>query len=98
MILFLYYIFLNLLKLRDILSNMPYSDLAIMVLCANVSLSVTQKTSETSEESQNQKPLRSRRSFVDLPLLETKLKETKENSQPRVVLVQDENGKWVPID
>ena len=45
MILFLYYISLNLVKLIDILniSNMPYSILAIRVLSANIPLSVTQK-------------------------------------------------------
>tara|TARA_B100001287_G_scaffold250390_1_gene230887 strand:- start:151 stop:378 length:228 start_codon:yes stop_codon:yes gene_type:complete len=75
---------------------MPYSSLAISVLRANTPLSVTQKTSKTSEK-KKQVPLKRRRGIDDLPKLLTNLVE-KENAQPRVVLVQDENGVWVPID
>jgi hypothetical protein len=83
---------------------MPYSDLAIMVLCANIPLSVTQKTSETSETNkQSQNLLERRPSFRDLPQLETKLEKTKENIKPQdgdgvEDGDGDEDGKWVLID
>ena len=75
---------------------MPYSILAIRVLSANIPLSVTQKTSKTSK-TKKQVPLKRRRGINDLPKLLTNFEEN-ENAQPRVVLVQDENGVWVPID